>query len=183
MDRQNLITELQNYKSNHDTEGFVSRIIDLLNNERCFYRDHFEPGHITGSAILLNKSGDKILMNHHKFLDKWLNFGGHCDGDEDVLSVAIRETMEESGITAIKPLSANIIDIDIHDIPANDKKNEPPHAHFDIRYIMHMTDVQNVIISDESNDLKWVTFDEARSLADKSLIRFINKVEEILLNA
>ena len=179
--RNNLITELQSYTPiEGETTTCVDRFIDLLQSEQCFYRDYFEPGHITGSTILLNQTGDQILMNHHKSLNMWLNFGGHCDGDEDVLAVAIRETMEESGITAIKPVTSDIIDIDIHDIPANDKKGESAHCHYDIRYIMQMTGEQDAVISDESLALKWMTFDEAIAASpnDKTLERFINKTRE-----
>lgn len=173
--RNNLITYLHNYSTTSEEEQFIPQFLELLKLDRCFYRDHFNPGHITGSAILFNVTGDQILMNFHKGLNKWLNFGGHCDGDEDVLAVAIRETMEESGITSLKPITADIIDIDIHDIPTNDKKGEPAHAHFDVRYVMQMTGEQDFQISDESLELKWMNFDDALKLADESLQRFINK--------
>ena len=109
-----------------------------------------------------------------------MNFGGHCDGEEDVLAVAIRETMEESGITALRPLTSDIIDIDIHPIPKNDKKKEPAHNHFDIRYVMRMTSEQDFQISDESLNLKWMAIDEALTVCDRSLKRFIKKAYEKL---
>lgn len=164
--RSNLIAELERYDASREEKLFLPKFIDLLKSDRCFYRDHFDPGHITGSAILLNVTGDKILMNRHKGLNKWLCFGGHADGEEDILAVAIRETMEESGITAFKPLTAAIADIDIHTIPANEYKGEPEHAHFDIRYIMQMTDEQDFQISDESNDLKWMSITDALTAID-----------------
>ena len=175
-ERHDLITQLQNHNASEFEKPFIPRFLELLKSDRCFYRDHFEPGHITASAILLNKSGDQILMNHHKSLNMWLNFGGHCDGEEDVLAVAIRETMEESGITAFKPLTSDIVDIDIHTVPTNDKKSEPEHAHFDIRYIMQMTEDQQPILSDESNALKWMSINEAIIAGDKSLQRLIEKI-------
>lgn len=181
--RDIFITGLKNYQpATGEDDTCVDRFLELLQSERCFYRDYFEPGHITGSALLLNQAGDQILMNHHKSLNMWLNFGGHCDGEEDVLAVAIRETMEESGITAIKPVTSDIIDIDIHEIPANDKKGEPAHCHYDIRYIMQMTGEQDAVISNESLALKWMTFDDAikSSPNDKTLERFINKAREYI---
>jgi 8-oxo-dGTP pyrophosphatase MutT (NUDIX family) len=174
-DRNDLIDALNNYSTTPEEEKFIPRFLDLLQSDRCFHRDHFNPGHITASAILLCENGEKILMNHHKFLDKWLNFGGHCDGDADVLNVAIRETMEESGLTAFKPVTAAIVDIDIHSIPANPKKDEPSHEHFDIRYVMQMTGTQSPILSDESNDLQWLMIENALSVSDISLQRFIRK--------
>jgi 8-oxo-dGTP pyrophosphatase MutT (NUDIX family) len=176
--RDQLIKDIQVYIPHNNEDNNAQQFIDLLHHPRCFYRDHFEPGHITGSAIMINQQGNQILMNHHKSLNKWLNFGGHCDGEEDVFNVAIRETMEESGLTAFKPMTSQIIDLDIHTIPANSKKAEPEHLHFDIRYAMQMTGDQRPIISAESTELKWMTFDEAKSVADESLRRLIQKVTD-----
>ena len=177
INRKNLIEELKSYSGTEAETNFIPRFLELLKSDRCFYRDHFEPGHITGSAILINQTVDKILMNYHTSLNRWLNFGGHCDGEEDVFNVAIRETMEESGLTEFKPVGADVVDIDIHPIPANPKKGEPAHEHFDIRYIMQMTADQKPILSHESLKLQWMTFDEALShikLGDR-LRRLIEK--------
>lgn len=177
INRDNLISDLRSYKPTEEEAAFLPRFLELLNSDRCFYRDHFNPGHITGSALLINEEKTKILMNYHKSLNKWLSFGGHCDGEEDVFSVAIRETMEESGLTAFKPVTASIVDIDIHTIPANPKRNEPEHEHFDIRYIMQMTEDQKPVISDESLQLQWMTFDEAANhlQTNDSLHRLLEK--------
>ena len=182
MDRTFLIEELQNHTPTEQEAAFLPLFLDLLRSQRCFYRDHLMPGHITGSAILIDPSGNKILMNHHKTLDKWLNFGGHCDGEEDVLSVAIRETMEESGLTAFKPLTADIIDIDIHPIPANPNKGEPEHEHFDIRYAMRMTSEQIPVISEESLRLEWMDFETAFSVTDNDsgFHRLLTKVQNLI---
>lgn len=161
MNRQELIQKLQSYQPSEHEALFVPRFIELLKSDRCFFRDHLNPGHVTASALLFNKTGDQILMNHHKSLKKWLAFGGHCDGDEDVLRVAIRETMEESCLTAFKPVTPDMISIDIHTIPANPNKNEAEHDHYDISFIMQMTDHQTPVISDESTVLKWMTIQEA----------------------
>lgn len=178
--RDDLIIDLQSFKSTSSENTLIPHFLELLKSDRCFYRDHFEPGHITGSALLLNLTGDQVLMNYHKGLNKWLHFGGHADGEEDIFAVAIRETMEESGLTAFKPVSPSIIDIDIHSIPANPNKNEPAHEHFDIRYIMRMTtEDKTPVISPESVKLQWMTFDEASDCVDDndSLQRLLSKAQ------
>lgn len=182
IDRNTLITELKNYHTHYAEErAYIGQFLDLLTNPRCYYRDCF-PGHITASSILINQAGDHILMNHHKSLNKWMNFGGHSDGDEDSLSVAIRETMEEAGVTAFKALSADFVDIDIHSIPENSKKGEPAHYHYDVRYVMQMTGEQQAVISDESLNLKWMTWAEARALTGDNdpFQRYITKAEEMV---
>lgn len=182
VDRTALINALMRYTPHDETErGYIGPFLELLDQPRCFYRDTF-PAHITGSSLLINADGDRVLMNHHKSLKKWLNFGGHADGDEDSLAVAIRETMEESGITSFKPLTADFIGIDIHPIPENPHKGEPAHFHYDVRYVMQMTGEQHPVISDESTRLQWMTFDEALALVcdNTPLTRYINKARALL---
>lgn len=151
---------------------FISRGGDL------FSRSNLE-GHINGSGFLMNADLTKLLMTHHKALDKWLQFGGHSDGDENTMNVAARETMEESGIENFKPLINGIADIDVHPIPENKKKGEPEHLHYDIRFIF-TTDESEYIVSDESNDLRWLTLDEFKQLeTNEARQRFIAKWETL----
>ena len=182
INRIDLIQELKNYQTFDTTEAsYVSRFLNLLKLDNCFHRDCF-PAHITGSSIILNKEKNLILMNYHKSLNRWLTFGGHADGEQDILNVATRETMEESGLTAFKPMFASFIDIDIHTIPANSNKNEPEHDHYDLRYIMQMTDKQTPIVSEESLKLEWMTYAEAVSCAgdDTGFHRLLEKVKTLV---
>jgi len=153
------------------------RMLVLLQSEpACFERSCFVPGHITGSALLVSGDGRRALMNHHKSLNKWLCFGGHADGEADILSVARREGVEESGIERIEPAFGGIFDLDIHPIPANLKRNEPAHEHFDIRYLFRVTGRENFTVSDESHDMKWCGYDEAVQLAgDDGMRRLLRK--------
>ncbi|MGC3988955.1 MAG: NUDIX hydrolase [Chthoniobacteraceae bacterium] len=151
------------------------RMRALLEEPRCFYRDCF-PGHFTGSALVVNHDGSRALLNHHRFLDKWLQFGGHCDGVEDVLQVAQREAEEESGISGLIVASAKPFDLDIHPIPENPKKGEPPHEHYDIRFVLIAPRDAQFQISEESKALRWFTVEEALGLGlDESMQRLIRK--------
>ncbi len=152
----------------------------VTNHPDCFYRNHFEPGHITGSGLLISADGMRVLMNHHKFLNIWICFGGHADGDHDILRVASREVIEESGIEDIEPVGAGIFDVDVHAIPRNDKKNEPPHKHFDVRYLFRVRNAvnENFAMSEESEGLRWCSYEEACKLAaphDISMHRLLDK--------
>jgi len=84
---------------------------------RCFERN-LAIGHITGSAWIVSPDRLHVLMTHHKKLNRWLQLGGHADGNPDVFTVALREAQEESGLKRIKPLAQQIFDIDVHPIPA-----------------------------------------------------------------
>lgn len=134
----------------------------------CFERS-LAVGHVTGSAWLINRAGTHVLLTHHRKLDMWLQLGGHADGDPDVLAVALREAREESGIDGIVPVSTDIFDVDVHPIP--ERKGEPPHDHFDIRFLLTATGGEQTRISDESNDLRWFTADELTRLDVDASIR------------
>lgn len=93
-------------------------------------------GHVTASAILVNPKGE-VLLIHHKSLDRWLQPGGHVEpNDESLPLAALREAVEETGIepSALKLADPVPIHVDIHPIPANPRKAEAAHRHFDIRY-------------------------------------------------
>ena len=176
-----MIEALSTYQPGAAEQDHLNAIRHLIerDGDKSFYRDHFNPGHITGSALLLSADRTRVLMNHHKFLDIWICFGGHADGDQDILNVAVRETVEESGITAIEPVSTRIFDVDVHRIPANPNKNEPPHKHFDIRYLLRVTDParERFELCEESTALRWCDYQQAKHLAadDASMHRLLDK--------
>jgi 8-oxo-dGTP pyrophosphatase MutT (NUDIX family) len=142
----------------------------------CFERAHLW-AHFTGSALLTDRAGTLVLLNHHRVLDRWMHFGGHADGDPDLLAVAARELAEESGIATAVPACGGIFDIDIHPIPYRADKAEPAHLHYDVRYLFRMTDDTPFAASDESVALRWCGYEEARRLvADSpSLLRMLDK--------
>jgi 8-oxo-dGTP pyrophosphatase MutT (NUDIX family) len=142
---------------------FRSRMLALLDTSmECFDRSCF-PAHFTGSALIVNATGGQALLHHHRKLDKWLPFGGHCDGDENVLRVARREAWEESGIEGLVLASPRLFDLDIHTIPA--RGDEPEHEHFDVRWMLIAPENAQFRRSDESLELRWFTPFEMESLA------------------
>ncbi len=170
-----LIEMLENYKPEaHEEILFKNRMISFIEeNPNCFDRS-LEIGHITASAWLLNQDGSKALLMHHMKLDKWFQLGGHCDGNSDVLAVAIKEAQEESGILQISPVSRDIFDIDIHLIPANKKEKE--HYHYDVRFLLQVTSNEEVVQNSESKELRWI----GKTLNDlptkiHSVVRMFNK--------
>ena len=123
----------------------------VIANSRCFDRELIE-GHVTASAFIVNPTGDKALMMHHKKYGFWTYMGGHCDGNPNTLEVALKEAKEESGIENIKSISDAIFDLTIHNVPK--VGNEPPHCHYDIRYLMQAQH-ENFTKNHESNALRW----------------------------
>lgn len=136
---------------------FKAEMLTFLNAyDDCFERT-LAVGHFTASCWLLNKAGDHALFTHHAKLNRWLQLGGHCDGNPDLLAVAIKEAQEESGIEHIIPVSSEIFDIDIHLIPEN--KKEAAHYHYDVRFLLQVTSDETIVRSDESHDLRWFNKD------------------------
>jgi len=138
-----------------------------------FTRERLE-GHFTASCWLVDRTGTRVLLTHHRKLDRWLQLGGHADGDRDLALVALREAEEESGLQQLEVERA-IFDLDRHWIPA--RGDVPGHWHYDVRYVVHAGANEEYVVSDESHDLAWR---EIASLveeadADESMRRMANK--------
>lgn len=175
MHRTSLLKLLQNYhpQDREEQQAQQKMLHFVQENPRCFERS-LEHGHITASAWLLNKDGSKALLMHHAKLNLWVQPGGHCDGDSDVLRVALKEAQEESGINAIAPVMPKIFDIDIHRIPANIREKE--HDHYDVRFLLQVYSDENFIQNSESKELRWVSKDEASlPTGSSSVIRMFRK--------
>ncbi|MCA1779288.1 MAG: NUDIX hydrolase [Xanthomonadaceae bacterium] len=146
------------------------------NRTRCSERDHFSPGHITGSAWLMDESGEYVLLTHHRTLAAWLQLGGHSDGDPDTAAVAKREAGEESGL-AVELLSREILDIDVHEIPA---RADRAHFNFDVRFAFVSRPGGNYVVSDESHDLAWLLVDGMQGFTtEESMLRMARKWTEL----
>lgn len=177
MDRHSLIGMLLSYKTEFaEEEKFILPFIELLNHNDCFQRTHL-PGHITGSAWIVNKEKTKTLLVHHAKLNKWVQPGGHADGEENILGVALREAEEETGLENLKP-SFEIFDIDIHSIP--ERKDFPQHFHYDIRFIVQGEDHEAIVVSEESHDVRWINLDELEKFnGERSVLRMKEKLVAI----
>jgi 8-oxo-dGTP pyrophosphatase MutT (NUDIX family) len=174
MHRQPLIELLHEYASRHPEENATTeRFLDFLaRNERCFERDLWE-GHVTGSAWLVDGAGDQVLLTHHRKLGRWMQLGGHSDGDPKPLRVALLEAHEESGLK-VRPLAVTVFDLDIHEIPA--RGLDPAHLHFDLRFALEVVGSDEFRISDESLDLAWVPINRLSEYSDEeSVLRMARK--------
>ena len=131
-------------------------------------------GHFTGSAGVVDGTGTRTLLTHHRKLDRWLQLGGHADGVRDLCTVALQEAQEESGLRGLT-VDADIFDLDRHRIPEH--KGVPAHWHYDVRYVVRTQGHEDFIVSDESHALAWrdiaqVAVDDAM---DPSLRRMARK--------
>jgi len=131
-------------------------------------------GHFTASCWLVDRSGERTLLTHHRKLGMWLQLGGHADGERDLQVVALKEAEEESGLGGLS-IAAGIFDLDRHWIPEH--KGVPAHWHYDVRYVVHASEDEAYTVSEESHDLAWRQITELAVEAgtDESVQRMARK--------
>ncbi len=178
MHRQPLLLLLDRYAPLHPDEAdVVERFRDFVErNPECFERSLRE-GHVTGSAWILDRAGERVLLTHHRKLNRWLQPGGHADGDPDVLAVSSREAFEETGLASLEPVGQGIFDLDIHAIPA--RGEEAGHFHYDVRFLLRDKGDGKFIVSGESHDLAWVPLGELERFTDEESMLRMRKKSEI----
>ncbi|MCB9916573.1 MAG: NUDIX hydrolase [Planctomycetes bacterium] len=126
------------------------------------------PGHLTASALVLDHAGERGLLTFHRKLGRWLQLGGHCDGDANLPHVALRECREESGIDALE-LLGGIVDLDVHEIPA--RPGEPAHLHLDSRFLVRAAPGAAAVRNHESLALRWFTPRELEAVDTDDSVR------------
>lgn len=114
------------------------------------------PGHLTGSALVMNHDASKTLLMFHTKLQRWLQPGGHADGEANLARVALKEATEETGIEGLEIVDP-AIDLDIHNVAPED---EDPIWHYDVRFLVFAPAGASPVGNHESQDIKWVAVDE-----------------------
>lgn len=175
MTRHQLLDALAGYQTSFADEViFIPQFISLLQHPRAYYRDHL-PGHMTGSAWIIDETGRFVLLTHHAKLNRWLQPGGHADGDDNIFEVALKEAREETGLRDFKLLSRGLFDIDIHEIP--ERAGFPAHDHYDVRILLSAERKSGLVVTEESHALEWVAIDDlaARTGNIQSMLRMAEK--------
>lgn len=171
MHREPLLKLLAEYGTRRaDQNETVERYTQFVRDHADCFERSLAVGHVTGSAWLVNEAGTHVLLTHHRKLGRWLQLGGHADGESDVLGVAMREACEESGLSSIEVMDEGIFDLDIHLIPA--RGDEAAHYHYDARFALRAVGDEGFVVSEESHDLAWVAIDDLGSKTDEeSMLR------------
>lgn len=179
MHRNDLLTKLELYTplGSNERRMYDSLVQFAMVNPDCFKRTS-KTGHITGSAWIVNKNRTKVLLTYHRKLRKWIQLGGHADGDSNILEVVLREVKEESGLKSINFVSRQIFDVDVHTIPESRKESE--HLHFDVRFLLEADSDEPYLISSESIDLSWVDLNKVNDLnPNESISRMVRKTNRL----
>lgn len=133
-----------------EQEAYRARTLDLIAGHDDALDRTCEPGHLTGSAMVIEPAGGRFLLLLHTKLRKWLQAGGHADGDASLPGVALREATEETGIPGLR-VATPAVDLDIHPIPPP----HGPHLHFDVRYLVVAPPGATPVGNHESLDIRW----------------------------
>lgn len=152
-------------------------ILEFIAREPAAARRETAEGHLTASAWIVNRTGDRVLLLHHKKLNKWIQPGGHADGDWDLAYVAFREASEETGLSSIEIRAEKIFDLDVHLIPAY--RGVAAHRHFDLRFVCIADDEEPLVQNSESYALTWIELHEIeRYTSEESILRMKRKWQQ-----
>jgi len=170
----NLIEHLETYVAvDTQEEERRRRFLDFVRTQPDGLSRKLEVGHLTASTWLLSPNRQAVLLTHHRKLNRWLQLGGHADGEPDLAAVALREAHEESGIAKIYLLSDQIFDLDIHHIPAG--RGVKAHLHYDVRFLAQ-ADSWQFKKNTESYELRWFNPGEIAAVStEESLLRMERK--------
>jgi 8-oxo-dGTP pyrophosphatase MutT (NUDIX family) len=177
--REARLDELRAYVPADAREAAMrDRLVAFVTQHENAFERELQIGHVTASAWIVDFARTRVLLTHHRKLGKWLQLGGHADGDFDVRRAALREAREESGLRTLRFVSDAIYDLDVHAIPA--RPGEPAHDHYDVRFAFEADPSEPLVRSAESKDLAWIPLDALAAYgADESVLRLARKTSRL----
>lgn len=166
----------------------IAQMQELIVMHSNILAQNCEVGHMTGSALIVDPPGGRVLLHHHRKLGLWLPVGGHAEFETDLALVAMREAREESGLLDLRffpdPVNQRPVDFDVHTIPQ--QRDRPAHLHLDFRYLLATHRPDEVRLDPaESLGFVWMTVEDA--LVRKDLLpdvkRLVGKAQSAMLAA
>ena len=182
-----LIEQLEKYQPvNEQEEKDKSFIISCLKQfDNIFSREN-NLAHMTASAWVVNKTHDKVLMAYHNIYDSWSWLGGHADGETDLLSSAMREVEEESGIHNINPVSEDIYSLEVLTVDGHIKRGKyvSSHLHLNVTYLLEADEDEALSIKpNENSGVKWIKIDELEKYSNEPyLIGVYRKIHKKVIS-
>lgn len=141
-------------------------ILDFLRkNPDAFYRTNLL-AHMTASAWVVNPQRSKVLMVYHRLYDSWSWAGGHADGEEDLLAVALREVREETGVQRLRPVTEEIYSLEVLTVDGHEKHDRyvPSHLHLNVTYLLEAEEDQPLRVCEaENSGVAWFSLADALS--------------------
>lgn len=124
----------------------------LEKNPDAFYRTNLL-AHMTASAWVVNPQRTRILMVYHRLYNSWAWTGGHADGEQDLLAVALREVREETGVQSLRPVTAEIYSLEVLTVDGHEKHGRyvPSHLHLNLTYLLEAEEDQPLLVCEAEN--------------------------------
>lgn len=156
----------------------------LEQNPDAFYRTNLL-AHMTASAWVVNPQRTRTLMVYHRLYDSWSWTGGHADGEEDLLAVALREVREETGLQRLRPVTEDIYSLEVLTVDGHEKhgKYVPSHLHLNLTYLLEAEEDQPLRVCEaENSGVAWFSLTDALSASTEPWFveRIYNKLNEKL---
>ncbi len=190
--RDNLIQAVEDFSPFNEQETKDKELIlrYLHQGDSCFYRDNYE-AHFSASGWVVNPSRDKVLMAYHNIYDSWAWTGGHADGCMDLLQVAVKEAMEETGIKQVTPVCKDIFSLEILTVNGHEKKGVyvPSHLHLNVTYLLEADEHQQIRNKeDENSAVGWFSLEPCLKavkepwMRDRIYEKLLQKMQNIGIN-
>ena len=177
------IDDIKNYiPYNNQEEADKEAFLYSINNFNNLLTRENPIAHVSSSGYIVNKDKTKVLMIYHNIYKSWSWTGGHADGDDDLLYVAIKEAKEETGIKNIKALDEKIFSLDVLPVPAHEKRGKKiaSHLHLSVAYLLEGDEDDELSIKeDENSGVKWIPINEISSYSSENdMIKLYEKFNE-----
>ena len=176
---EKLKNDIEKFKPyNEQEEMDKSFMLDFINkNEDCLVRDN-RVAHFTASNWIVNKDRTKIIMIYHNIYKSWAWTGGHADGDEDLMHVALKEATEESNIQNLKPLTEGIFSLEVLTVNGHVKRGKyvSSHLHLNCTFLFEADESEELRIKeDENSGVKWIDINQAVEITNEENMKPIYK--------
>jgi 8-oxo-dGTP pyrophosphatase MutT (NUDIX family) len=151
-------------------------VLAFLDAREDVCRRECVPGHVTASALVLDESGGQVLLTLHPRLGRWVQLGGHCeDADGDIVAAALREASEESGIADLR-IESDLAAVHVHPVTCS---LGVPTRHLDLQFVARAPAGAQIVVSDESVDLRWWPMDALPEGADEALVYLVARASHV----
>lgn len=175
----NLKDELIKYKTYNEQEEMDKLVmLEFINKNDDYLLRNNKVGHFTASNWIVNKDKTKVLMIYHNIYKSWAWTGGHADGEENLMNVAIKEAQEESNLKNIRPLSDGIFSLEVLTVDSHIKRGEyvSSHLHLNCTFLFEADEEEELKIkADENSDVKWIDINEVVELTREENMKPIYK--------
>ena len=170
---------------NEQEKADKEMMLEYINTFKDVFTRENKMCHFTASSWIVNKERTKVLMIYHNIYQSWAWTGGHSDGDENLLHVALKEAQEETGLQNLKVLKQDIYSLEIVTVDCHIKRGKfvPSHLHLDCCYLFEADENEPLRIKeDENSGVKWIEINKVAEVTNEpKMIPIYQKLNDKLV--